>query len=62
MVKFNFHSVEGNPILNEIKVHLEKKPNEEPYIHQAILKLNAAEALKLIDQLKIAVIKITESK
>lgn len=62
MVTFTLGVTYSNPVSNEISVFIEKKPNEAPYIHQAVLKLNATEAFKLIDELKKSLIEITKEK
>jgi len=60
MVELNLSHTAVNKSTNEINVHLEKDPHVQPYLHQAILKLDAKEALNLIDQLKTAVKSLTE--
>lgn len=62
MVEFTLSHTTTNVVSNEIKVHLDKPHNEAPYIHQGVLKLDLTSAVKLIDQLKVAIETINKSK
>lgn len=62
MVTFTLGLTQINPIENQVLIQLEKKANEYPYFHQAQLRLNADEALKLVDEIKKAIVTLSHNK
>lgn len=62
MIQFTIGRVNVNTITNEIKINVEKNPSIAPYIHQACVTIDAKQALSLIDELKNALIQLTNTK